>query len=46
MKMTYLEWVREINKSFNPKAEEEPQGMINLSIGDILMLLIDGIRGR
>jgi hypothetical protein len=46
MKISYLEWVREVNKNFDPKAEEKPHGMINLSIGDLLMMLIDGIRGR
>ncbi|TFG05612.1 MAG: hypothetical protein EU539_09105 [Promethearchaeota archaeon] len=46
MRTSYLEWVRKVNKDFDPSAEQKPQGSLNLSIRDILMLLIDGIRGR
>ena len=47
MKMSYLEWVRKVNESFDPNAkEEEHGGGLPLSIGDLLMMLIDGIRGR
>ena len=38
MKMSYLEWVREVNKNFDPDApEKSEEGGINLSLRNILM---------
>ncbi len=47
MNLSYLEWVRKVNENFDPNAQEEEHGGgLPLSIGDLIMMLIDGIRGR
>jgi len=49
MKMTYLDWVRKVNKDFDPNKPEKVKetGLIStLGIWNLLLLLVDGIRGR
>lgn len=49
MNMNYLEWVREINKDYDPNHPEEikTKSMISrLGFSTLLRMLIDGIRGR
>lgn len=46
MNITYLEWVREVNKNYDPAKEVIPQENLNLGLRLMLMMLIDGIRGR
>jgi hypothetical protein len=47
MKKTYLEWVREVNKDYDPDKDEIKEGGgLPLGIKDLLMLLIDGLRGK
>jgi len=47
--MTYLDWVRKVNKDFDPNEPEKVKetGIIStLGIWNLLLLLVDGIRGR
>ncbi|MFX1353029.1 MAG: hypothetical protein ACFFGP_03625 [Promethearchaeota archaeon] len=49
LSMNYMEWVREINKDFDPNYVEESSGkglISRLGIWNLLKMLIDGIRGR
>ncbi len=47
MNMSYLEWVREVNRDYDPSVQEKiPEKGLNMSIGLMLKLLIDGIRGK
>jgi hypothetical protein len=44
--MNYLEWVKYINKDFDPsKPEEQLKEGLNMDLKTMLMMLIDGIRG-
>jgi hypothetical protein len=47
MDMSYLEWVRKINKNYNPsQASQIPKTSLKLGLRCLITLLIDGIRGR
>ncbi|MFX0041393.1 MAG: hypothetical protein ACFE8L_00645 [Candidatus Hodarchaeota archaeon] len=49
MNMNYMEWVREINKDFDPNHPEKipTKSMVSrLGVLTLLKMLIDGIRGR
>ncbi|MHA1669206.1 MAG: hypothetical protein ACTSV5_01375 [Promethearchaeota archaeon] len=46
MKMPYIEWVRKVNASFTPTTSKASSGLPNISILNIIRILIDGIRGR
>jgi len=44
--MNYLEWVKHVNKNFDPSApEEQLKEGLNMDIKTMLMMLFDGIRG-
>ena len=46
LSMNYLEWVKHVNKNFDPSApEEQLKEGLNMDIKTMLMMLIDGIRG-
>jgi hypothetical protein len=47
--MNYMDWVKEINKDFDPNQPEHVKGesiISKLGISRLLLQLIDGIRGR
>ncbi|TFF98162.1 MAG: hypothetical protein EU541_07185 [Promethearchaeota archaeon] len=47
MDMSYLEWVRKVNKNYDPSQKSAKQEMsLSLGLKTMLTLLIDGIRGR
>jgi hypothetical protein len=47
MDMDYLEWVRKVNRNYDPTQPEKiPETSMNLGLKTLLTLLIDGIRGR
>jgi hypothetical protein len=49
MNISYMEWVRDINKDYDPNHPEEIQTkslLSRLGAATLLRLLIDGIRGR
>jgi hypothetical protein len=47
MNIPYIEWVREINKDFDPNKETKlPKQSLKLGLRCLLTLLIDGLKGR
>ncbi|TXT61618.1 MAG: hypothetical protein BAJALOKI2v1_20071 [Promethearchaeota archaeon] len=45
--LSYIQWVRKVNESFDPKEDEKlPGTKLNLKLKTLLRLLIDGIKGR
>lgn len=44
--LSYLEWVKLVNKDFNPNKDEIMPFLPKMGIGTNLRLFIDGIRGR
>ncbi|MFX0074554.1 MAG: hypothetical protein ACFE96_03875 [Candidatus Hermodarchaeota archaeon] len=46
MKMTYIEWVRKVNKGYKPSVSKSNGGLPNISILNMIRVLIDGIKGR
>ncbi len=46
MKLSYIEWVKKVNENFKPPVVDSPSGIPKLSLKTLLMMLIDGIKGR
>jgi len=47
MDMSYLEWVRRVNKNYDPSQPSQiPKTSMKLGLRCLITLLIDGIRGR
>ncbi|MBD3342800.1 MAG: hypothetical protein GF353_27125 [Candidatus Lokiarchaeota archaeon] len=47
LNLSYMDWVKKINKDYDPSYDSQiTSEKINYSIGLILRLLIDGLRGR
>ena len=46
MDLSYLEWVRLVNKDFKPSPEIKKSRTENIGIGTMLRMFIDGLKGR
>ena len=46
LKLNYIEWVRKVNENFKPPVVDSTSGMPKLPLKIMLMMLIDGIKGR
>ena len=46
MKMTYIEWVKKVNEGYKPSESRSSGGLPNISIVNMIRVLIDGIKGR
>lgn len=46
MSMSYIEWVRKVNLNYKESPPESGGGLPKISIGNMIRILIDGIKGR
>ena len=46
MDLSYLEWVRLVNKNFKPSLGKKKSRTENIGIGTMLKMFIDGLKGR